>query len=344
MKIEFVPMYSCLEECVDYNRNDKLAKLCGTDIQDFLWYIERYSLEYRNVLTLGDKIEIRLKTSFQKPLQEKLFLKSFSPYADKMFSPWEYHSVSDDKAAITSPYPFCYVGDLFWKEFGDICSILRESQVQVGKECSEVSIGTDLLVDEFAWIHFLELWVAYEPIIYRFACGEYVSPNEKIGYFKESYAPLFESFISFMKDRERYTKDGYEETVHQFFMLLKEKGMFTEHRLLKISINHFLIFGLNGSLNPVIWQNTIQFFVALMKCASSKTFDEEMVLKRIQRNHDMTITSAYYNEIYLQQALELGDLLFDNNLDKVYFLKQYLKFFETGYQPLQKAKCFTKTN
>ena len=27
--------------------------------------------------------------------------------------------------------------------------------------------------------------------------------------------------------------------------------------------------------------------------------------------------------IYLEQAIELSDMIFDNNLDKIYFLKQY---------------------
>ena len=32
----------------------------------------------------------------------------------------------------------------------------------------------------------------------------------------------------------------------------------------------------------------------------------------------------------------------DNNLDKVYFLRQYLKSFEIGNNTLEKAKQFTK--
>lgn len=35
--------------------------------------------------------------------------------------------------------------------------------------------------------------------------------------------------------------------------------------------------------------------------------------------------SKLYGEIFLPEALEFSDMIFDNNLDKVYFLKQYLK-------------------
>ena len=48
-----------------------------------------------------------------------------------------------------------------------------------------------------------------------------------------------------------------------------------------------------------------------------------------------------YNEINLKKAIELGDLIFDNNLDKVYFLRQYIKSFTTSRNEREKAKQFT---
>ena len=51
-----------------------------------------------------------------------------------------------------------------------------------------------------------------------------------------------------------------------------------------------------------------------------------------------------YNEIVLPQALELADLIFQNNYDKIYFLRQYLKSFETSTQELEKANTFVKRN
>lgn len=51
-----------------------------------------------------------------------------------------------------------------------------------------------------------------------------------------------------------------------------------------------------------------------------------------------------YNRINLPLALELVDMIFDNNLDKVYFLRQYLKNYqEISIDPCHavKAKRFT---
>lgn len=51
-----------------------------------------------------------------------------------------------------------------------------------------------------------------------------------------------------------------------------------------------------------------------------------------------------YNEVCLKDALEFVDLVFDSNIDKIYFLKQYLKDFEDNYAltELTKAKVFYK--
>ena len=49
-----------------------------------------------------------------------------------------------------------------------------------------------------------------------------------------------------------------------------------------------------------------------------------------------------YDEIFLDQALEFADLIFTNNLDKIYFLKQYLKGFELANEKKKIADPFTR--
>lgn len=84
----------------------------------------------------------------------------------------------------------------------------------------------------------------------------------------------------------------------------------------------------NGSLNPAIWQNNVNFFVKLLIYSQSTSYNDDLVQKRHQLNLDKFAGLKWYDEIYLGQALELCDMIFTNNFDKVYFLKQYLKSFE----------------
>lgn len=95
----------------------------------------------------------------------------------------------------------------------------------------------------------------------------------------------------------------------------------------------------NGTLEPVIWQNNINFFTKMLIYCKSGDFDEDIVEKRLEfNNQDLYL----YRQIFLTQALELTDLIFDNNLDKIYFLRQYLKSFEVSNEPFTKAKRFIK--
>ena len=97
----------------------------------------------------------------------------------------------------------------------------------------------------------------------------------------------------------------------------------------------------NGTMNPIIWQNNLNFIVNFLLYAKGSKFDTKMILKRyIETEYKFEL----YDEIYLSQALELCDLIFNNNYDKVCFLKQYLKGFEfQNYRKkYSKAKELTK--
>ena len=97
----------------------------------------------------------------------------------------------------------------------------------------------------------------------------------------------------------------------------------------------------NGTLDATIWQNNVNLFTKLLRYATSKDFDEDTINRRWEQIKDKFTDLRWYDEIYLSQALELCDLIFDNNLDKVYFLKQYLKSFATVDKRIGKAKPFT---
>jgi hypothetical protein len=79
----------------------------------------------------------------------------------------------------------------------------------------------------------------------------------------------------------------------------------------------------------------------MLKYARSKNFDQDIVTKRLLKLKDEDLTINLYNEIYLEHALELCDILFTNNYDKIYFLRRYLKEFKAETMPFVKVKKFT---
>ena len=82
--------------------------------------------------------------------------------------------------------------------------------------------------------------------------------------------------------------------------------------------------------------------VNILKYSKNSSFDNDTIDKRREINGDKYYELEWYNQIYLVQALELADMLFENNLDKVYFLRQYLKSFQIGASVLDKPKTFVK--
>ena len=87
----------------------------------------------------------------------------------------------------------------------------------------------------------------------------------------------------------------------------------------------------------------LSFFVKLLLYSKSTLFNDDLVQKRHKLTENKYYGLEWYKESYIDQALELCDMMFDNNLDKVYFLRQYLKSFEVSKDNKYiKAKALTK--
>lgn len=84
----------------------------------------------------------------------------------------------------------------------------------------------------------------------------------------------------------------------------------------------------NATTNEVIWQNNINTFTKMLVSAKNKTIDEDFLNYKLNNEYLSYRENEYmYSEVNLKNALEFVDLTFNNNLDKVYFLRQYLKDF-----------------
>ena len=92
----------------------------------------------------------------------------------------------------------------------------------------------------------------------------------------------------------------------------------------------------NGTLNKVIWQNLINFYVKMMYSCGSSNFDIELLNYRQTKG----IEPNYYDDM----AFELCDLVFDNDFDKHCFLRQYYKDFDEPNikNPFLESKAFWK--
>ena len=100
----------------------------------------------------------------------------------------------------------------------------------------------------------------------------------------------------------------------------------------------------NGTFNPIIWQNNVNLLVHLFMYAKSDKFNEDKIMKRMKMMLEDNVSSKIYkySRIYNGQAIELADMIFDNNLDKIYFLRQYVKDGNVSNMTLVKSETFTR--
>ena len=231
-----------------------------------------------------------------------------------------------------------------WKELDEVCSIINPlAKIDVNSG-GHIHIGTHILgIEKNSWINFLKLWSVYENIIFRFSYGEYLTARPEI----MQYASVMKR--DFWKKQKEFNSEN--KNINKLIQNIKgdKYNAVNFENVDYINPNYFsedntIEFRCpNGTLDSVIWQNNVNFFVKLLLYSKSASFNDDIVQKRHELTENKYYGLEWYKEIYIDQALELCDMMFDNNLDKVYFLRQYLKSFEVSKDNKYiKAKALTK--
>ena len=80
----------------------------------------------------------------------------------------------------------------------------------------------------------------------------------------------------------------------------------------------------NGTIDPIVVQNEINLFCNLL-LSSRKDIDIEYLDYRIEDLKNKRTSLEMYININLDDAIIFSDIIFDDDLDKDYFMKQYIK-------------------
>ena len=339
--------------------NEKLSKLNSDDLKEILIYLDRYYLEYRDGIgidkniTFGIEIEMEhFKGTvddhwpFQLKVNEIVGNNSWEVTNDITLN-WGREIVSEKLVDCES----------VWRILRDVCNFASLYGEIDFKSAAHIHIGSQILGNNpVYWYRFFKLWSIYENVIYRFGYGEYLTHRNNIYRHAKPAASFFDSRLSVMEER---IDDGLNKmlcsikTSDMSIDSLKYYGASYWHMLADKHYNNFedyskINYGCtlefrcpNGTLNEIIWQNNVNFFAKLMLYCKSDKFDEDILNRRRVEVYGIFSNLWEYSKVYLDEVLELSDLIFDNNLDKIYFLRQYLKSFEVAEKPFVKAKKIT---
>ena len=318
--------------------NDKLSEMKGFDLQDLLFYLDDYYLSLRDELGLSEDVTFGLELEFEYAIKKRIEDKLWDT---GLFSEWitKIDTSLTDGAEINSP--ILKDEKKSWEQLQTVCDIVSPNAKIGSHSGGHIHIGAQTLgTNPESWINFAGLWAAYENIIFRFGYGNFLTSRETMDDYSKTISPSMRSDYEYLKGLSEVSlKDVIRSFDYGKYCAVNLNHVVNPDRFITSNTIEFRC--PNGTLDATIWQNNVNLFTKLLRYATSKGFDEDTINRRWEQIKDKFTYLRWYDEIYLSQALELCDLIFDNNLDKVYFLKQYLKSFATVDKRIGKAKPFT---
>lgn len=321
--------------------NTIFSELSNNELHFFLMDLKNTYLQMRPSLNLTEEVTFGIEIEALGNPKELYFdainknLNFFnyaiidpSLYKDKIYTNkkllknWNIDKEIDPSKSIEIISPILKDTPKTWRELIIACKLLQENNAKINETVgAHIHVGAHIMKDINSWINLIKLWAFYEHIIFRFAYGENLNYRS---YILEYAMPIRKRII------ENIGKMNEIKYVSSLLDLLDMKELQSTgldlHRILHFCKNVLSMKNTievrcpNGTILPEIWQNNINFFIKFILYASSENFDSDCVDFYL-KNYDIN----NYNKLDLINALKLSDMIFNNDLDKIYFLKQYYK-------------------
>lgn len=164
-------------------------------------------------------------------------------------------------------------------------------------------------------IDFIKVFSYYEKILYRFSKGIDRRFRDTINIYANLIYPEF-----IFEYKNNYYMPEYSLL---YFQNAKRYGINfkTDVKLIEFRTP-------NGTIDYSLWFNYINSFYFLLDAIKNKKFDMQKIEKYIldyEHNLSEKYSLSYGDfEIELEKCLELIDILFTDDMDKIYFLNQYI--------------------
>lgn len=308
--------------------SDKLSELNKKSLDEYFDYLNKQQLYYRDSLSLQEFVTFGIEIEYEKFKREKV-----DNYTIRTLKKW--HSKDDSTLKMGGEVTSPILTDSLttWKELRKICNYLRKNKVYTkGNAGGHIHVGSHIMnADLEAWRCFLKTYMIYENELVYFLNGE-----DKLARKSASeYAKLVSSTYYKRLDDINESRDLSE--LYYPIMLSKKNALSFYYTKLKSTnrdvYNTVEFRSPNSSVNELIWQNNINTVTKLMLAARNKKIDEDFLDYKLEKGPDKFTL--------LPKALELADIIFDNDLDKMYFLKQYKKDFSFIEEKKEKTKVMS---
>lgn len=221
-----------------------------------------------------------------------------------------------------------------WEELDNILTFIKNNDGYYSGKCgAHVHVGKNILNSNSAWINFFKLWYIFEDDIFRFTNGENYKLRENGDYKAAKIVSVCKNIIkdyNVFKDIDISYLSSNKLVAVNFPSTLKCEDF---NNLSKINgnpkanniLNTVEFRSPNGTINPVIWQNNVNFFTRFMLSCANENLD--------------TVKLDYlYNSKSYATVDDLVSFVFNDELDKKCFLRQYYKDFDNPDFKISGAK------
>ena len=341
---------------IDPQANWLLTQMSNSDLQDFLALVNKYPLEFRDTLALNKSLTFGLEIECERLLLKrarKIVREKNIRYHLDSENNWQVTTDLSLKGGCEVTSPILNDSEFSWHQIYEVCKDLQRFAKIKTQAGAHIHIGAHVLDDDGQKLwQFIQLWLAYENIIYRFGYGEFLTARPNIQNYAYPIAKILQTHYEFFQNLGNHDA-SVNELFYYLFLLLHRQVHHQTGRNKALNFNNVVDFhshlymntiefrSPNGTLNPIIWQNNVNLFANML--TNRELFQPDLVAARIEANKDKYQELFTYQEINLPQAIEFCDLVFAHNIDKVYFLRQYLKNSEVAPASIKlvKAKPFT---
>ncbi len=304
-------------------------------------------------IELNKKVPIGLEIEFTKGNFDNIFkrVNSYSYYKDKYNKKWTTKNDGFNNEVVS---PIFYNQEKDWDVLFGIITILKSCGAKPSENDSlQISFGLEIFNNNIDSLDRLwKLWRIYEPVIYRFSYGKREVARKML--YQRALPISYRIDEYFEMSTKRNKKDiTFDEK-------FKDIGIFIPHQKVYginiVDTTHSLtgkperieLRPVNGTIDPYIIQNTIQFFSHLILACQDETKNWSFLDKKFQdrelleytrpstvEDYCASLDTGMQNENYrkiiesserLEDAIELGNFIYgeDNYFHRAY-LKQYIK-------------------
>ena len=303
--------------------------------------------EYQSIIKLQDKISFGTEIEFagielieiHEFIQEHINdMRSSYHYDYKIWDVIDEQSVETKKNGIILGgeivSPILYNDEKSWESLRKITCCFNLPGFYFSDKCSfHIHFGEDnfshfrgrptntpqIYCDSKFISNLFKMWMVFEDVIYRTCYGSKKKERPEIIRYANATGYYIFNNLKRLYDEDEITKYVIE------YKNDKKQGL-NLCNLGPCSKNTIEIRCPNSMETLFLMQNTIKFLARLLLYCDSYKFDNEKIERYIREYKPMYVED--FRKEKFEKAKDLADMIYDDELDKMYFLKQYLKCFQ----------------